>query len=158
MILQAQPVTPGAPVNTMSNETYEDYEASCNEQGAQTIDDIINQFDENIGDTEDVKEAKSTFKSFLNYIAGSAFKEDVEETAEKYKVPPKQLAKNFITKALGILGDVLGIAVSTVGNVLHTILGVIYTIAKGTVDVLVKAGNAVARFVSFNQTNSYAAA
>jgi len=158
-------VTQAQPVNAMSNDAYESFceQENCyqaeQQEAPKTFEDILNQFDDE-GAPEEAKEAKGMFKKFFDYISSSTFKEDVEETAEKYHVPPKQLAKNFFTKALGILGDILGIVFTTAGNILNTIVNVCSVVLHGAIDVLVKAGRALAGLVSLNQTNNnaYAAA
>ena len=161
-INNGEPVIQAQPVNAMSNDAYESFceQENCyqaEQEAPKTFEDILNQFDDE-NDSEEAKEAKGVFKKFLNYVSSNAFKEDVEETAEKYHVPPKQLAKNFLTKSLGILGDVLGIVFTTAGNIMNTIVNVISVIAHGAVDVIVRAGKALAGLVSLNQTNNACAA
>lgn len=120
---------------------------------AKQFQDIFNKFSEEIpNESGEAKKAKGWFRSFMRYVSSPQFENDVNAKAQKYHVPPKQVAKNFFLKVLGILGDVLGIVINTVGNVADIFINVLSTIAHGVVDVVVKAGNALARVVSFNQT------
>ena len=161
-INNGEPVIQAQPVNAMSNDAYEDFcdEQNCyqaEQEAPKTFEDILNQFDDE-NDSEEAKEAKGVFKKFLGYVSSNAFKKDVEEVAEKYHTSPRQLAKGYITKALGILGDILNTVISTAGNIMDTIVNVISVIAHGAVDVLVRAGKALANLVSLNQTNNACAA
>lgn len=104
------------------------------------------------------KSSKNFFKQFSNYIGSKKFADDVNEKAEKYQVPPKQIAKNFFLKVLGIIGDILGIVVNTVCNIIDTAISLLSTLLHGAVSVIGKAGNGVARLVSLNQTNACACA
>ena len=92
----------------------------------------------------------------MNYIKSDKFEDDVNRNAEKYNLPPKQVAKNFFCKVLSTISDVLGVVVNTAGNILHIVVDVLAVVANGAVDILVKAGNALARLISGNHTNAVA--
>lgn len=98
------------------------------------------------------KSAKGFFKKFSDYIGSKSFKDDLEEKSEKYCIPKKQLAKNFFLKVLGIIGDILGIVINTVCNVVDTAISLLSMLLHGAVDVIAKVGNGLARVVSCNQT------
>lgn len=98
------------------------------------------------------KSAKGFFKKFSDYIGSKGFKDDLEEKSEKYQIPKKQLAKNFFLKILGIIGDILGIVVNTVCNIVDTAISLLATLLHGAVDVIAKVGNGIVRVVSANQT------
>ena len=102
--------------------------------------------------THEAKSAKGFFKKFSDYIGSKSFKDDLEEKSEKYKIPKKQLAKNFFLKILGILGDILGIVINTACSIVDTAISLLSTLLHGAVSIIAKAGNAVARVVSCNQT------
>lgn len=115
---------------------------------------LFDAFTENIPQsTEQSKKTKNVFKKFSEYIGSKQFADDVNEKAEKYKVPPKQIAKNFFLKVLGIIGDILGIVVNTVCSIIDTAISLFATLLHGAVTVIGKAGNGLARLVSLNQTN-----
>lgn len=103
--------------------------------------------------THQAKSSKNFFKKFSEYIGSKEFKDDVNEKAEKYHVPPKQIAKNFFLKVLGIIGDILGIVVNTVCSIVDTAVSLLATLLHGAVTVIGKAGNGIARLVTLNQTN-----
>ena len=125
------------------------------EDFAKIFNETLNKFsEENPNDSEEVKESKGFFKSFMNYIKSSQFEKDVNSNAEKYNLPPKQVAKNFFCKVLATISDILGVVVNTVGNILHIVVDVLAVVANGTIDILVKAGNALARLISGNHTNA----
>jgi hypothetical protein len=104
--------------------------------------------------THEQKSAKGFFKKFSDYVGSKKFADDVNEKAEKYKVPPKQIAKNFFLKVLGIIGDILGIVVNTVCSIVDTAVTLLATLLHGAVAVIGKVGNAVASVVTLNQTNA----
>ena len=83
---------------------------------AQAVQDALNSFSDEVPTNDEATKAKGFLKNFTDYIKGDTFKRDINNTAKKYNVPPKKLAQNFFEKALGTVGDVLGIAISTVGN------------------------------------------
>ena len=103
--------------------------------------------------THQAKSSKNLFKQFSSYIGSDKFKDDVNEKAEKYKVPKKQIAKNFFLKVLGIIGDILGIVVNTVTNIIDTAVYLLSTLLHGAVTVINKVGNGLVSIVTLNQTN-----
>lgn len=123
------------------------------EATAQAVKETLNGFSDEVP-TEESEESKA--RNFLNmftsYIKGESFKKDINETAKKYGIPPKKLAENFFEKALGTVGDVLGIAIGTVGNAGHTLIDILATIAHGAVNVIISVANALARMITFNKT------
>lgn len=139
------------------NEQSESSESDHGEDFAKIFNETLNKFsEENPNDSEELKSSKNFFKSFMNYIKSDKFEEDVNTNAEKYNLPPKQVAKNFFCKVLATISDVLGVVVNTVGNILHIVVDVLAVVANGVVDVIVKAGNALARLISGNHTNAVA--
>lgn len=103
--------------------------------------------------THQAKSSKNLFKKFADYIGSKDFEDQVNEKAEKYKVPPKQIAKNFFLKVLGIIGDILGIVVNTVCSIIDTAVSLLATLLHGAVTVVGKVGNGLVSLVSLNQTN-----
>lgn len=139
------------------NTGNEQNESSHGEDFAKIFNETLNKFsEENPNDSEEVKKSKGFFKSFMNYIKSDKFEKDVNSNAEKYNLPPKQVAKNFFCKVLSTISDILGVVVNTVGNILHIVVDVLAVVANGAIDILVKAGNALARLISGNHTNAVA--
>lgn len=120
---------------------------------AKTVEDTINGFSNEIPMNE--KDARGFLGAFTDFIQSDTFRNDINEKAKKYGIPPRQLAKNFFTKILGIVGDILGIAVSTVGNVAHTIANVISTVLHSGVDLICRLASGISRIVTLNQSNLY---
>ena len=102
---------------------------------------------------EGEKKKENVFKRFANYIGSKEFKDDLNEKSEKYKVPPKALAKTFFGKVLALLGDALGIVVNTACSIVDTLVSVVSTILHSAVDIVAKAGNALSSLISCNKTN-----
>lgn len=120
---------------------------------AQAMQETLNGFSEEVpSDNEEVKKAKGFLNQFTEYIKGESFKRDINDTAKKYNIPPKKLAENFFGKALGTIGDVLGIAIGTVGNAGHMLVDLLSTIAHGAVNLIVNVANALARVFTLNRT------
>jgi hypothetical protein len=120
---------------------------------AQAMQETLNGFSEEVpSDSEEVKKAKGFLNQFTEYIKGESFKRDINDTAKKYNIPPKKLAENFFGKALGTIGDVLGIAIGTVGNAGHMLVDLLSTIAHGAVNLIVNVANALARVFTLNRT------
>lgn len=104
--------------------------------------------------THEQKSAKGFFKKFSNYVGSKNFEDSVKEKAEKYKVPPKQIAKNFFLKVLGIIGDILGIVVNTVCSIFDMAITLFATLLHGAVAIVNKVGNAIVSVITLNQTNN----
>ena len=119
---------------------------------AQAVQDALNSFSDEVPTDDEATKAKGFLKQFTDYIKGDTFKRDINDTAKKYGVPPKKLAQNFFEKALGTIGDVLGIAINTVGNAGHTLIDILATVAHGAVNLIVNVANALARMVTLNKT------
>lgn len=141
---------------------YTDYNNNMEQSVDNSAEDLTNQFKamfnafaDNIpNDSHEAKTAKNMFKQFSNYIGSNDFENSVNEKAEKYKVPPKQIAKNFFLKVLGIIGDILGIVVNTVCNIVDTTVTLLATLLHGAVSVVGKVGNGLVSVISLNQTNA----
>lgn len=118
---------------------------------AQAVSDAISQFDDEPSEQE-VDKAKGFLGSFMDYIKGAGFKQDVMSASKKYNVPPKKIANGFFSSCLGTIGDILGIGISTVGNVGHTLIDLLSSVAHGAVNLLVKVANGLASMVTFNHT------
>ena len=119
---------------------------------AQAVEEALNDFSDEVPTDDETTKAKGFLKQFTDYIKGDTFKRDINDTAKKYGVPPKKLAQNFFEKALGTIGDVLGIAINTVGNAGHTLIDILATVAHGAVNLIVNVANALARIVTLNKT------
>lgn len=121
---------------------------------AQAFDNAMKNFSDEVPGQETQKEKKAM--GFLNglkdYMQSAGFQKDIKDTAKKYGVPEKQLAQNFFTKALGTVGDILGIAISAVCNAGHMIINLGGTILHGIIDLIRGLANAFASIVTFNQT------
>lgn len=151
------------PAMTIAEEEQKIKEKNLNDIAdiAKNMQETINNFSDQVpvDDEESSKEPKNSkeaekFLSGLNdFIGSDNFKNKVNLMSQKYKIPPKQIAKNFLTKSLGIIGDILGISISTVGNVVHTFVSLISTILHSGVDLICKVANALARVFTLNQTN-----
>ena len=103
-------------------------------------------------ETAEEKKAKGFLTEFQQYVKSHAFKEDVNEVAKKYNVPPKKVAQNFFEKALGTVGDILGIAISVVCNAGHMIINLASTVAHSIVTLIQNIANGIASIVTLNRT------
>lgn len=120
---------------------------------AQAIKSTLEDFsDDVIKEGTEVKKARGFLQDFTKYIKSDTFKKDVNATARKYNVPPKKLAENFFEKALGTIGDVLGVTFGTVGDVGHMLTNLLATIIHGAIDIAIKVANALARVFTLNKT------
>ena len=148
--VQATVVTP-VNVTPVSDNVVDDLRQTVQDT-AQAVQDALDGFSDEIPTEEETEEAKGFLKKFTEYIKGDTFKRDINNTAKKYGVPPKKLAQNFFEKALGTVGDILGIAINTVGNAGHTLIDILATVAHGAVNLIVNVANALARMVTLNKT------
>ena len=103
-------------------------------------------------ETAEEKKAKSFLTEFQQYIKSHDFKEDVNAVAKKYNVPPKKVAQNFFEKALGTVGDILGIAISVVCNAGRMVINIASTVAHSIVTLIQSIANGIASIVTLNRT------
>lgn len=99
-----------------------------------------------------VNAAKKKLEEFKEYISGERFKNDIHNTAAKYRVPERELATNFIGKVLGTIGDACGIVIGTVRNGVHTLVSVLAAILNGAADVICNVASALTRVLTLNKT------
>lgn len=142
-------VTPvGANMNA-SSELQQTMQAT-----AQAVEASLNGFEDVIPETQEAKEKKAT--NYLNklqeFIKGEDFKNQINQTAKKYNIPPKKLAHNFFEKALGTVGDILGIAIGVVCNAGRTVITIAGTIANGIVNLIESIFRGIASIVTLNRT------
>ena len=134
-----------APVNATTEEELQNT--------ANAMQEAVDQFSE-VEVIEDDKERKA--KSFLNdfrtYIKSSAFTDDVNEVSKKYNLPPKKVAQNFFEKALGTVGDILGIAINVVCSAGHMVINIVSTVCHSIVNLFNRIFNGIARVVTLNKT------
>ena len=139
-------------VVTPAKEVKEELKADLKET-PKAIKDTINDFsDDVINESGEVKKARGFLQDFTKYIKSENFKKDINDTAKKYNLPPKKLAEGFFAKALGTIGDVLGITISCVGNAGHMLINLLATIIHGAVDIAVMVANSLARVFTLNKT------
>lgn len=140
--------TPSEPISKPIIEESENVESFT-----QQFKDLFEAFSESIpNNSHEAKSSKDFFKQFTNYVGSQEFTDQVNEKAEKYKVPPKQIAKNFFFKVLGIIGDILGIVINTACSILDTAVSLLATLLHGAVSVIGKVGNGLVSIVTCNQT------
>ena len=113
-------------------------------------DDFLNQFSDKPL-TEDPN-AKKKLNSIIGYLKSNRFKKKVNSEAYKTGVPPKKVAQGVISKAFGIVGDILGIAVDTVSCTLNGLVDLLSNILHRGIDLVTKVVNGICRIVTFNQT------
>lgn len=156
------PIVEAIPINVTIQPSQSNDSNSLHETIKTTVSSIqgvLNEFSDEVPVQEPVQEkiapeeeAKTKINDFLNYIKSDFFKTDVNETAKEYNVSPKKLAENFFEKALGTIGDVLGIAVDTTGNIAHSLVSILSAVMDSAITVITKVANALVRIVTLNKT------
>lgn len=152
---QARVINATISVATEANETNatsdkKEENVKIVEDLAKDMQDTLNSFSDEIPSKE--AEAKKVVNNFADFIKSDDFKKSINQTASKYKIPPKKLAQNFFEKVLGIAGDVLGISISTIGNIGHTVVNVISSVLHSGIDLICKFANAIANIFTLNHT------
>ena len=112
-------------------------------------DEFINQFsDEPLTEDPD----KTKLSDIISYLKSNRFKKKVNSIAYKTGIPPKQIAKGVISKAFGIVGDILGIAIDTVSCTLSGLVDLLSNVLHKGIDLITKVVRGLTRIVTFNQT------
>lgn len=105
-------------------------------------------------DTQQQREQRATgfLHNLRQYIGSQQFQNDVNETAQKYNMPAKAVASNFFEKALGTVGDILGVAITVVRNGAHSVVNIAAGIAHGIIDLICNIAAGLGRMITFNKT------
>ena len=115
----------------------------------EAIHEAMNDFaDEVINETPNEKKAKGFLNSLKNYVKTQVFRDKVNETSQKTGIPPKKVAQNFFERALGTVGDILGIAISVVCNAGRMVVQIAGTICNGIINLI----QSIASIVTLNKT------
>ena len=124
------------------------------EETIETIEEVLDGFEEFEEEAVEEKEeeAVSFLQQFQQYIKSDKFKSEVLKTSREYGIPPKKLAQGFFEKALGTVGDILGVGISVVCNAGHIIVSIAGTIANSIIDLICMIANGIASVVTLNKT------
>lgn len=136
------------PVNVAPEQNVQ----QCMDETVQIMNDTLNQFSDEVVETVEESKARNFLNDFKSYVQSAEFKDDVNQVAKKYGVPPKKVAQNFFEKALGTVGDILGIAISVVCNAGRVVVNVASTIAHSIVNLIQSIFNGIASIVTLNKT------
>ena len=137
------------PVNPCQAETVQQTMGSTMEAINQAMNDFA---DEVISESPNEKKAKGFLNSLKSYVQTQAFKDKVNETSQKTGIPPKKVAQNFFERALGTVGDILGIAISVVCNAGRMVVQIAGTICNGIINLIQSIANGIASIVTLNKT------
>ena len=143
----------GIRINIKSNEEpkkvvdVEDYTETVNQAPHEATEPQQEVFTE-----KDAKEAESFIKGFMSFLKGDGFEQAVNDTADKTGLPKKTVAKNFVMKCLGTIGDVVEIGVSMVEDCALTLINVLAMLLTKSVNLLVRVAKRLTRIVTLNQT------
>ena len=146
---------------TVSSCTAIPVNATCQSQTVQqtmdstmeAIQEVMNDFSgEVINEAPNEKKAKSFLSSLKNYIGTQEFKNKINDTAKKTGRPPKEVAKNFFEKALGTVGDILGIAISVICDAGRMVVNIAGTICNSIINLIQSIANGIASIVTLNKT------
>lgn len=114
-----------------------------------------------VQEDEEVAKAKGMLNNLMDWLndttSDHGFKAKCEEQSKKTGIPAKSIAKNFLDKMLGTIGDILGIAIGTVRNAFGTVVDILSAVLKGAVGLICNVANSVARLITFNKTCAEAA-
>ena len=106
-------------------------------------------------DEAEVAKAKSVLSKLSSWLGDDTekgFRATCEQQEKRTGIPAKVIARNFLDKTLGTIGDVLGIAIGTVRNVAVTIVDIIGAVLKGAVNTICKLADSLARIITLNKT------
>lgn len=131
------------------------------EEVEDAMNDVLDEFEDETEEEEveeeeipeeKVVEATDYLNKFKEFIKSKSFKQQIDETAKEYGIPPKKLAQNFFEKALGTVGDILGVAISVVCNAGRTIVRVAGSIANTIINLIESLFTGAVRVITLNKT------
>lgn len=98
------------------------------------------------------EEAMGFFDNLKGFFQSGQFAQQCNSASKKTGIPPKEIAKGFISKLLGTIGDILGIGINVVRSFGNSIIDIITAIAKGAVNVVCNVAQGIASIVTLNKT------
>ena len=123
------------------------------QQAAEAVQQVMDSFPDDVPPSEEeAQKAQGFLHNFMSYISSAGFHDDIMETSRKHKIPPKKLAQGFFESCLGTIGDILGIGISTAGNVCHTLVDIVANVLHGGINLIVRVANGLASIVTLNRT------
>lgn len=96
--------------------------------------------------------ASKFLSGFLEKIASQEFEQECEEVGKQLNLPKQVVAKNFLMRCLGVIGDCLGIAIETTRGFVHGLIRIISWVLTQSVNVICNVAHGLARFITLNQT------
>lgn len=101
---------------------------------------------------EEVQESKDFLNKFMGFVKGKEFDNRCEDLSKKYNVPKKQVAKSFLSKALGTISDILHIGIGAIEDFAGAVLSLIYNIINSGIRIICNLARNLATLVTFNKT------
>lgn len=98
------------------------------------------------------EEAMGFLNNLTNFFKSGQFARSCNSASKKTGIPPKEIAKGFISKLLGTIGDILGIGVNVIRSTATSIVDILTAIIKGAVNTVCNVANGLARIVTLNKT------
>ena len=139
-------------VKAKTGKVIEEVEDAMNDVLDEFEDETEEEVEEEEIPEEKVVEATDYLNKFKEFIKSKSFKQQIDETAKEYGIPPKKLAQNFFEKALGTVGDILGVAISVVCNAGRTIVRVAGSIANTIINLIESLFTGAVRVITLNKT------
>lgn len=102
------------------------------------------------------KEARSFLKNIQNYLQSEKFINDCNERAKQTGESPKKVAKTYIGKVAGIIGDGLGMVVDTINIGAVGLIELIGSLLTKAINLICSIVRGIVRAVTFNRTNHVA--
>lgn len=104
-------------------------------------------------DQEEVKKSIGFLKSVKDYIMSRAFVDDCNDMARRKGVAPKRVAKTYLQKVGGIIGDITGTAVDVAEIGAMGLVNLISGIILGAISLIVRVARGLIRFITGGYTN-----
>lgn len=98
------------------------------------------------------EKSRNFVQKFLDYIKGVGFINRCNEISRKSGASRKTVAKTFLGKVLGTIGDVLGITLGTGKDILVTAVDLLAAVLKGGITILFNVAKALVRLCTLNKT------
>jgi hypothetical protein len=117
-----------------------------------TEDEFLKQFSDKPVTEDPDKKGRDKLKGIIKYLKSKEFKKDVDRVSFETGKPPREVAHGVISKAFGIVGDILGIVVKTAEQTMNGLINLLSNILQSGVSLLANLAEALCRIVTFNKT------
>lgn len=146
------------PIKEKNNEPKKEEGAPKNKESLEDI--LLKNIKESPKRNESSSEISEKEKKFsicfvenlIKYFSGSKFDADCTRMSEKFNIPKKQVAKDYISKILGTISNTLDVAIGSVELFATNVVKILSQVLLCGINIICDLARALTRVITFNKT------